>query len=305
MEILSSKDFIKGWVDLQEERKANPNKYRPRSTGIRALDKALGGGVEHGQLVIYGGKQKVGKSTLLQHTATTFGKNRDPFGYFSIEMNNASMATRVLCDLSGVEKNRIRNIEWNKQEWDMLMDEAKQVEEYDAWWAYGLSTIKGIKQAILKIDHDHGIFLDTIFVDYIQLMSHPGKSVRQEELSEISHQFKRMSIEMKKPMLIFLAAQVNRDAAKNHVISANSFLGTGAIERDMDVGIIMHEVKDENSGKVRDDVRMLTIVGSRDTGLDTVPVRFNGTTASIRDMEVEDNEITLDYWRKQAEKAGV
>ena len=304
METLSSAEFIREWVDLQKKRKDDPERYRPRSTGIRALDKVLGGGVEYGQLIIYGGKQKVGKSTMLQHTAKTFGLNRDPFAFFGIEMDNISMATRVLCDLSGVKKERIKNIDWSNEEWDELMVEAGRVEEFDAWWSYGISTIKGIQQTILKIKNEHDIFIDTIFVDYMQLMSHPGKAIRHEELSAISHAFKRMSIEMEQPMLIFLAAQVNRESAKNHVVSANSFLGTGAIERDMDVGIIMHEVKDDD-GTVRDDVRLLTVVGSRDTGLDTVPVRFNGKTASIRDMEVEDNEITLDYWRKQAEKAGV
>lgn len=297
METLHSRDFVKKWRALQEKRKANPHLYRPRSTGVRALDRELGGGVVHGELVIYGGAQKVGKSTLLGHTAKHFGLAEDPFGFFSMEMDNTSLATRLLCDMSGVEKDRIRRIEWTDSDWDRLNAEAKTVEKFESWWSYGFSTVASIKKVLNEIKDETGVFVDTIFVDYIQLMTHPGKTMRQEELSAISHAFKRMSIEFGEPMLIFLAAQVNREAAKNHVINANTFLGTGDIERDMDIGVIIHTIKDDD-GEPREDVRQLTIVGSRETGVGSVPVRFNGKTSSIRDMEDVGNEITVDYWNQ-------
>lgn len=300
--VLSSKELVQRWKDVQNKRKADPEKYRPRSTGIRALDKVLGGGVEFGTVVIYGGAQKVGKSTFLSHTAKTFGLYGDPYAYFSIEMTNEAQATRLLCDMSGVEKDKVRRIEWSDHEWEQLCISADTVENFDAWWAYGVSSVTGIKRELKKINDNlpPEKRVKTIFVDYIQLMSHPGKSLRQEELSAISHAFKRMSVEMDEPLLIFLAAQVNREAAKNHIISANTFLGTGDIERDMDIGIIIHTIKDDD-GTVREDVRQLTVVGSRETGVGSVEVRFNGATSSIRDMEDTGDEITVDYWKKQTQ----
>lgn len=300
METLDSKTLVSKWIDLQLKRQANPEKYRPRSTGLRALDKVLGGGVEFGNLVIYGGKQKVGKSTMLQHTATHFGRNKDPFAFFSIEMTNNAIATRVLCDMSGVEKDRIRRIEWSETEWDRILTEADTVAKFEAWWSYGVYTLVGIQKVIEDLRKKEGKLVNSIFVDYVQLMDHPGKSVRREELEGISRAFKRMSVELDEPMLVFLAAQVNREAAKSHVVSANQFFGSGAFERDMDIGIIIHEIKDENTGEVRTDARQLTVVGSRDTGVGSVPIRFNGSTSSIRDMEAEDNEISLNFWTEQA-----
>jgi replicative DNA helicase len=300
METLNSKEFISGWKALQAKRKANPEKYRLRSTGLRALDRILGGGVEYGQVIIYGGAQKVGKSTLLQHTAKHFGLAGDPFGFFSLEMHNTALATRLLCDMSGVEKDRIRSIEWSDSDWERLEAEADIVENFDSWWSYGVPTVTAIKQILTDIRDETGVLVNTIFVDYMQLMSHPGKSMRQEELSAISRAFKRMSIEMEEPMLVFLAAQVNRDAAKNQIISANTFLGTGDIERDMDVGVIMHTINDDD-GKPREDVRQLTVVGSRETSVGTAPIRFNGKTSSVRDMEAAGNEITIHYWTEAAQ----
>jgi replicative DNA helicase len=298
---LHSKDFIKEWKALQNDRKADPERYRPRSTGIRALDRVLGGGIEFGTVVIYGGAQKVGKSTLLAHTAKTFGMAGDPFGYFSLEMTNTAQATRMVCDMSGVEKDRIRRIEWTDSEWERLKASADTIQDFEAWWSYGVGTVAAIKQVLINVKEEHDVRINTIFVDYIQLMTHPGKSLRQEELSAISHSFKRMSVEMKEPMLIVLAAQVNREAAKNSIVSANTFLGTGDIERDMDIGIIVHTVKDDDN-TIREDIRQLTVVGSRETGVGSIAVRFNGMTSSMRDMEDTGDEITKDHWRKQSQR---
>jgi replicative DNA helicase len=298
---LHSKEFISEWRDLQNKRKANPEKYRPRSTGVKALDKILGGGIEYGTVTIYGGAQKVGKSTLLSHTAKTFGYAGDPFGYFSLEMTNTATATRLLCDISGVEKDRIRRIEWTDSEWVQLDASAKTVEDFDAWWTYGASTVAEIKKVLQDVYDSTRIRVNAIFVDYMQLMSHPGKALRQEELGAISRSFKRMSVELGEPMLIILAAQVNREAAKSSIVSANTFLGTGAIERDMDIGIIIHTVNDDE-GTVRNDIRQLTVVGSRETDVGSVPVRFNGRTSSIRDMSATGMEITRDFWRKQSQE---
>jgi len=298
---LSSKELAHDWIALQQLRKEDPEKYRPISTGINALDRILGGGVEYGNVVLYGGKQKVGKSIMLQHTAKTFGLLGIPFGYYNIEMTNMALATRLLCDMSGVEKDRIRRIEWSDEEWDRLDAKANMLEDFDAWWSYGITSVKGIKYSLEKIKKDTDTTVRVIFVDYVQLMSHPGKSIRREEVAAISRAFKRMSVELEEPMIIFLAAQVNRESAKNAVISANSFLDSGALERDMDIGIIIHEVKDDD-GEVRKDVRQITVVGSRETDVDTCTIRFNGATSSVRDMEDEIDAITMEHWRHQTKR---
>jgi replicative DNA helicase len=268
---------------------------------LKSLDKLLGGGVEYGNVVLYGGRQKVGKSMLLSHTAKSFGLAGIPYGYFSLEMTNNAVMTRLLCDMSGVEKDRIRRIEWTDSEWERIEEQAATVEDFPAWYAYGISTVKGISQALAQVKRQDGVAIKVIFVDYVQLMSHPGKKIRREELSAISRSFKRMSVELGEPMIIFLAAQVNRESAKNAVISANTFYGTGDLERDMDIGVILHTVKDDD-GEERTDVRQITVVGSRETDVGTITVDFNGSTASIRDQGDPGNEITIDHWRQQTQR---
>lgn len=296
LETLSTKELIKHWSAVQKDKQDHPDLYKLRSTGLKGLDHILGGGVEYGNMVIYGGEQKIGKSTLLQRTAESMGEQEEPFLYLSGEMTNTAMATRLVCSVSGVDKNKVRRMELDASDWKKIKQAETKISKYNGWWSYGFSTIKHVQQIIDEIEKDTNVTIRVILVDYIQLMEHPGYRQRNEELEALSHAFKRMTITTGSPRLIFLAAQLNRQSIRNHVVDANSFLGTGALERDMDVGVIMTHAKDE-AGNVLDNYRELIVVGSRETAVDKCRVRFNGSTSTIADMDVPLPVIDLDYWK--------
>jgi replicative DNA helicase len=296
METINSKTLIEHWKVYQRDREANPELYKLRSTGLRGLDHILGGGIEYGQMIIYGGAQKIGKSTLLQCTAQAFGKRHEPFLYFSGEMTNMAMATRIVCSLSGVDKNRVRRIALDDLDWHEIDTAEKEIAQFQGWWNYGFSTIKHIGTTLDQIEKEAGIDIRVIFVDYFQLMEHPVGRQRNESLEDLSHCFKRMSISRKKPMLVFLAAQLNRQSIRGQIVDANSFLGTGALERDMDVGIILTNAKDD-TGRILDNYRDVVVVGSRDTAISHCRIRFNGSTSTLADVDVVANPIDLDYWK--------
>lgn len=296
METLTSQLLIEHWKTFQKDREANPELYKLRSTGLRSLDNILGGGVEYGNMVIYGGAQKIGKSTLLQCTAQAFGRRGEPFIYFSGEMTNMAMATRLICAVSGVDKGRVRRIALDDLDWREIVTAEKEIAEYKGWWNYGFSSLKQIEYVLGELEEKAGVDVRTIFVDYIQLMEHPGKRTRAEELEDLSHSFKRMSINRKKPMLVFIAAQLNRQSIRGQIVDANSFLGTGALERDMDVGIIITSAKDD-TGRVLDNYRELVVVGSRETAISHCRIRFNGATSALADVDSVGATIDLDYWK--------
>ena len=61
---VSSKELSSQWIQIQKHKQEHPELYRLKSTGLAALDKILGGGLEPGQFVLVGGAQKSGKTTL-------------------------------------------------------------------------------------------------------------------------------------------------------------------------------------------------------------------------------------------------
>lgn len=295
MQTVRSNTLMEHWLLQQEDKKKHPEKYRLKSTGLRSLDNALGGGVEYGNFVIYGGRQKIGKSMLLQHTAKTFGRSGEPFAFFSAEMTNMAMATRLVCSVAGLDKNRIRRIEWNEAEWISMQNAAAEISLYPAYWNYGFNTLEHITKTLDRIEKEENVVVRIVFVDYFQLMSHPGRKVRSEELEMLSHGMKQLALNRKMPMIIFAAAQLNRQSIRNQIVDANSFMGTGALERDMDVGVIVNEVKDD-MGKILPQYRDLVVVGSRETSIDTCRVRFNGSTASFADVNESLQEVDMNFW---------
>jgi len=295
---LDSASLLEAWKLRQRDREANPHLYVPRSTGLVVLDSILDGGPMYGDYVIIGGAQKMGKSTLLQAIAQHMGRYSEPFIFFSGEMTNMAMTTRLVCSITGIDKSKVRKIELDEHDWQLIESKGGEIEEYTAWWSYGFNTIDHIRDEIERIHSETNIFPRTIFVDYVQLMSYFGPRTRQEQLSALSREFKALSLEMEKPMLVYIAAQLNRESVKNHLISANAFLGTGDFERDMDIGVIIHPALDEaDNNRELPGFRQITVVGSRETGLGTCRVYFNGKTSTIKD-DIVGEETDLDYFER-------
>jgi len=137
---------------------------------------------------------------------------------------------------------------------------------------------------------------DTIIVDYIQLMEAPeikGKGNRVQELEYISRNLKRKSIEREKPLLVIAATQMNRVSIRGNMIDANSFLGTGSLERDMDVGMIIHPYVNPLDHAEVKNRKTITVVGSRESDIGTTDVYYNGSIAMIQDAEKDPSEIDL------------
>jgi len=298
MQTLSSPELVEHWLMLQRKRKEHPDLFALRSTGLSGLDHILGGGVEYGQYVIVGGAQKMGKSTLMQHIAVEgFAKRGEPFLFASAEMTNMNTATRLFSSIANIDKGKIRRIALDDQDWLDIEQAAELIKEYQGYWNYGFSKLEDIRAAKQKIWTEKKVRVRAIFIDYVQLMEGSANTNnRVEQLAAISRGFKRMCVEDNEPGILYVASQLKREDIRSHVISANSFLGTGALERDMDIGVIIHEIK-EDDGRIVPNARRLTVVGSRDTDVGFCDITFRGETATIRDRIKDKAAQSMAYWR--------
>jgi replicative DNA helicase len=299
MQTLSSPQLVEKWIELQRNRHEHPNLFALKSTGLLGLDNILGGGIEWGQYVIIGGPQKSGKSTLMQHMALEDAKHGDPFLFMSAEMTNMSTATRLFSNIARIAKDKIRRIELGTQDWEDIERAAETIKEYQGYWNYGFSKIEDIKAVKQKILKEKGVHVRKLYIDYFQLMegSSQGNN-RVEQLAAISRGFKRMCVEEGELNILIVSSQLRRESIRSHTTDANSFLGTGALERDMDVGIIISELKDESGKGEIPNARRLTVVGSRDTDVGFCDITFRGETATIRDRVRDKAAVSLDYWRQ-------
>ncbi len=285
---VSSKELSNQWIQLQRHKQEHPELYRLKSTGLAALDKILGGGLEPGQFVLVGGAQKSGKTTLLSCLTETMARQHMNVLYLSGEMTTIQMASIFFSRLSRIDRTRIRAINLDETDWVKLENAAAKFEKFNIWWNHGFSSVTDINNIITEMETVHGVEFDCIMVDYIQLMEAPeikSGGNRVTDLSYISRNLKRRTLSGKKPKLIIAAAQINRQSIRGNLYDANSFLGTGDLERDMDIGMLIKAVQDPITGVENKHRKQIIVVGSRETEIGVCETYYNGSIASIEDAE--------------------
>ena len=292
LRIQSTADLANDWFALQKLKKDKPELFGLKSTGIRDLDKILDGGVEAGQLVYIGGAPKSGKSTLLKKIAMTYGKAQLNYLFVSGEMTNMQMGTLLYADEASVNRSHIRAIKLSDLEWKRLEQAKEELAKTTGYWTYGLSNLELLTAGIKEVEERSGKPLDAIFIDYIQLMEAKTKGTRVQEIEFISRGLKRISIQNEHPIAVYSASQLNRDSIRSKMVDPQAFLGSGALERDMDIGMIVHTVEDPIAGKPYPNKRRITVVGSRETDIDSTDIYYNGTLARMGD-EADESLISL------------
>ena len=293
----SAKVFQEKWIENQHKRHNNPDKYALVSTGLSELDTLMGGGYELGQYGLIGGAQKSGKTTLLMKMMKSAAFQKKRFIWFGAEMNNFQLGSMIFSNITGIERTKIRKIGLELFDWQALERAAHEIENWQGYFNYGFATLKDINKVIKEVEHETGLPVEIIFGDYIQLMEAPDiKGGRVSEIESISRGIKHLTIDRPDghPVAAIFAAQLNRQSIRGALVDANAFLGSGALERDMDFGMIIHDFKDDANRKVEHKKRIV-IVGSRETGSGELDVLYNGATASIED-DILEQRPEVDYW---------
>lgn len=290
---VSSKQLAKDWLNLQKHKHANSDLYRLKSTGLTKLDKQLGGGLEPGQYVIVGGAQKSGKTTLLSCMAESFAKQNMNVLYLSGEMTTMQMANMFFSRLSLIDRTRIRAMNLDNSDWVLLEKAAMKFEKLSIWWNHGFTSITDINEIVAETEATDNIEFDAIMIDYIQLMEAPeirSNGNRSTELEFISRTLKHKTIAGKKPKIIVAASQVNRASIRGNLMDANSFLGSGSLERDMDVGMIIKPFIDKVAGVEDIHAKEISVVGSRESEIGSCKVFYNGKIATMQDADEDPDE---------------
>lgn len=282
--LISSPTLVKEWMDYQHNKAEHPELYGLISTGLRSVDAVLEGGVEPGQYVLVGGPPKGGKTTLMVCIAKAFGQQKIPFAWFGAEMNTLQTGSMLFSNVAGIERSKIRGVNLSPIDWDNLETAGEKISDYPGYWNYGFATVEDMIFAMDQIEKDTGVYFKAVFVDYIQLMEAPQiKGNRVDQITYISRSLKRRSIRVDHPMVTFAAAQLRRENVRQRLYDISSWFGAGSLERDMDIGMIIHDAQDPATGETLDNVKDVEIVGSRETDIGSIRVQYNGKLARIRD----------------------
>ncbi|MDP9798533.1 replicative DNA helicase [Catenuloplanes nepalensis] len=209
-------------------------------TGFADLDRLLNG-LHAGQLIIVAGRPGLGKSTASMDFARNAAiRANQASAIFSLEMSKIEIVMRLLSAEARVPLHVLRSGQLSDDDWTKLARCMGEISEaplfVDDTPSMNLMEIRA-KARRLKQRHD----LKLIVVDYLQLMSSPGRTEsRQQEVAELSRGLKLLAKEVEAPVIA--VSQLNRgpEQRTDKRPQLSDLRESGSIEQDADVVILLH-----------------------------------------------------------------
>jgi replicative DNA helicase len=210
-------------------------------SGFKYLD-ALTAGFQPSELVILAARPSMGKTALGLNISHHVGLKTDMgVGFFSMEMSEAQIVTRLLCAEAQIDLQKTRtgylsdrDIEKLKLAGEALAGARIYIDESPSL------TIMEMKAKTRRLKMEQR--LDIVFVDYIQLMRTGGRfENRNQEMSFISRSLKELAKELRIPVVgISQLSRAPEKGRREPKPMLSDLRESGAIEQDADVVIFIY-----------------------------------------------------------------
>jgi replicative DNA helicase len=213
-------------------------------TGFRDLDGKLGG-LHPSDLLILAGRPSMGKTALATNIAfnaahawqQSDGEEGAKVAFFSLEMSEEQLATRILAERAGIPSDQIRRGMLNEDRFLSLVRASGDLYKIPLFIDDSPAlTIGAMRTRARRLKRQGGLGL--IVIDYLQLISSSVGSrhdSRVQELSEITRGLKNLAKELEIPVIALsqLSRAVEQREDKRPQLA--DLRESGTIEQDSDV----------------------------------------------------------------------
>ncbi|MCF6160867.1 MAG: replicative DNA helicase [Furfurilactobacillus sp.] len=227
-------DVLNQAMNTVNELSKNGDEITGLATGFHELDK-MTTGFHDDELIILAARPGVGKTAFVLNIAENVAtKTNKTVALFSLEMGAESLVNRMLCAEGSIDANHLRTGQLTDEEWQNLvvaMGALSKTSVYiDDTPGNRMAEISAKCRRLAK-EHDLGI----IIVDYLQLIEGGNKENRQQEVSDISRQLKKLAKELRVPVIALsqLSRGLEQRQDKRPVLS--DIRESGSIEQDADI----------------------------------------------------------------------
>ena len=205
------------------------------STGYKDLD-AMTTGLHKDELIILAARPGVGKTAfalnLAQNAAT---KSNATVAIFSLEMGAESLVNRMLCSEGSIDANALRTGKLDENQWNSLVVAMGSLSRTNVY----IDDTPGIKMAEIRskcrrLLKESGQ-LDLVIIDYLQLIEGTGQENRQQEVSVISRNLKKLAKELHVPIIALSQLSRGVEARQDKRPMLSDIRESGSIEQDADI----------------------------------------------------------------------
>ena len=216
-------------------------------TGFKGLDKILNGGLHSQQLMIIGARPSVGKTTIGQNIMINASKLGKKCLFISLEVDKRNVVLKFLADLSSVQTWKISKRILNQDEIKSLNRANGELRKMGIYTNDSSYLKIGQITRIIKSQIEKEP-VDLVVVDYVQIIRGEDTKWKNEAslIKENTTMLKALAKQYDVAMIAL--AQINRNAVvgATQEPTINDFKGSGGIEEDADVAIILHRDRNED-----------------------------------------------------------
>ncbi|MBP2058911.1 replicative DNA helicase [Lactobacillus colini] len=229
------KDVLRDAVEQIQIASSNDTIVTGLPTGFSELDK-ITTGLHDDELIILAARPGVGKTAFALNIAENVGRNTDKsVAMFSLEMGADQLAQRMIASVGLIDSQHLRTGRLEEQEWSQLVAATGALSDtgiyIDDTPGIKMSDIRAKSRRLAKETGNLGL----IVIDYLQLIEGPKSESRQQEVSAISRQLKKLAKELHIPVIALsqLSRSVEQRQDKRPVLS--DIRESGSIEQDADI----------------------------------------------------------------------
>ena len=240
------KDIVNSTVEDINNIPDDGNMVTGLPTGFQELDK-MTTGFHDDELIIIAARPGVGKTSFALNVAQFVGLHTDKtVAMFSLEMSGEQLVQRMLASEGLINSQHLRTGQLDEQEWKKLIVASGSLANtsiyIDDTPGIKMSEIRAKSRRLAKEKGNLGL----IVIDYLQLIEGPRSESRQQEVSAISRQLKKLAKELHVPVIALsqLSRSVEQRQDKRPVLS--DIRESGSIEQDADIVSFLYRDEDED-----------------------------------------------------------
>ena len=271
-------------------------------SGFSELDK-MTTGFHDDELIILAARPGVGKTAFALNVAQFVGLKTDKtVAMFSLEMGAEQLVQRMLASEGLIDSQHLRTGQLTDEEWRKLVVAAGSLDNtsiyIDDTPGIKMSEIRAKARRLAKEKGNLGL----IVIDYLQLIEGPRSESRQQEVSAISRQLKKLAKELHIPVIALsqLSRSVEQRQDKRPVLS--DIRESGSIEHDADIVAFLY--RDDYYRDDRDKDDKGEVEAEADNGEVEVIIEKNrsGTRGTVKLMfsKPYNRFSNLDYTHSEA-----
>lgn len=255
-------------------------------TGLKDLDRKING-LNKSDLIIIAARPGMGKTTMALNILANVAKTtQKTVAFFSLEMSQEQLASRLLSCESSVDSNKLTTGRLEVDDWEKIGTASAALAQTDIRVSDNPTiSVTEMNALCRRLDN-----LGLIVIDYLQLMTKADKDARSAEnrvnvVAEISRALKIMAKDLNVPVICLSQLSRASESRTDKRPLLSDLRESGAIEQDADQVIMLYRDDYYNPNSPEKNICEAIVAKNRHGEPGTVKLQWTPQYFSFSDLD--------------------